>query len=95
MWKATQMASFRLWHSDSNFKSWAGVEGTNITLDFRFAADDVDHIRTAAIELLALGPDVMVSNSNLVTTILQREIRKYRSCSYPFLIQSVVDSSPT
>ncbi len=52
------------------------VEGTNITLDFRFAADDVDRIRTAAVELLALGPDVMVSNSNLVTTILQREIRK-------------------
>jgi hypothetical protein len=33
------------------------VEGTNITLDFRFAADDVDRIRTAAVELLALGPD--------------------------------------
>ena len=52
------------------------VEGTNITLDFRFAADDVDRIRIAALELLALGPDVMVANSNLVTTILQREIRK-------------------
>lgn len=51
------------------------LEGSNLIIDFRFAADDPDRIRRLAIELLGLGPNVMVSNSNLVTTILQSEVR--------------------
>jgi putative ABC transport system substrate-binding protein len=50
------------------------IDGSNVRIDFRFAADDPRRIRALAVELLGLGPDLMVSNSNLVTTILQSEI---------------------
>ena len=62
------------------------VEGSNIRIDFRFAADDPERIRALAVELLGLGPDVMVSNSNVVTTILQSEVR-----TIPLVFVSVSD----
>jgi len=62
------------------------LEGGNLIIDFRFAADDPDRIRRLAIELLGLGPNVMVSNSNLVTTILQSEVR-----TIPLVFISVSD----
>ena len=62
------------------------VEGSNIRIDFRFGADDPERIRALALELLGLGPDVMVSNSNVVTTILQSEVR-----TIPLVFVSVSD----
>jgi putative tryptophan/tyrosine transport system substrate-binding protein len=62
------------------------TEGRNIQIDFRYAADNPTHIRELAIELLGLGPDLMVSNSNVVTTILQSEVR-----NIPLLFISVSD----
>jgi len=62
------------------------VERNNIIIDFRFAADDPKRIRALAKELLALGPDVMVANSNVVTTILQSEVR-----TIPLVFISVSD----
>jgi putative ABC transport system substrate-binding protein len=62
------------------------IEGSNIRIDFRYAADDPKRIRAVAVELLSLGPDLMVSNSNLVTTILQSEIR-----AIPLVFVSVSD----
>lgn len=62
------------------------VEGSNLIIDFRYAADDPDRIRSLAGELLGFGPDVMVSNSNLVTTILQSEVR-----TIPLVFISVSD----
>jgi putative tryptophan/tyrosine transport system substrate-binding protein len=62
------------------------IEGTNIRIDLRYAADDPSRIRALAVELLGLGPDLMVSNSNLVTTILQSEIR-----GIPLVFVSVSD----
>jgi len=62
------------------------VEGSNIRIDFRFAADDPERIRALALELLGLGPDVMVSNSNVVTNILQSEVR-----TIPLVFVSVSD----
>jgi putative tryptophan/tyrosine transport system substrate-binding protein len=62
------------------------VEGSNLIIDFRYAADDPDRIGTLARELLGLGPDVMVSNSNLVTTVLQSEVR-----TIPLVFISVSD----
>ena len=50
------------------------IEGRNIQVDFRYAADNPTRIRTLAVALLSLGPDLMVSNSNAVTTILQSEV---------------------
>jgi len=62
------------------------VEGSNVRIDFRFARDDPDRIKALAVELLGLAPDVIVSNSNLVTTILQSEIR-----TIPLVFISVSD----
>jgi len=50
------------------------IEGRNIRIDFRYASDDPARIRALAAELLGLKPDLMVSNSNFITTILQSEV---------------------
>jgi ABC-type uncharacterized transport system substrate-binding protein len=62
------------------------MERNNIQIDFRYAADDPARIRALAVELLGLRPDLMVSNSNLVTTILQSEVH-----SIPLVFVSVSD----
>jgi putative ABC transport system substrate-binding protein len=51
------------------------TEGRNITIDVRYATDDRDHIRALAVELMGLKPDLMVAHTNLVTAILQSEVR--------------------
>jgi putative ABC transport system substrate-binding protein len=61
-------------------------EGDNCRIDVRYGADDPERIRAQAKELLSLGPDLMVSNSNLVTTILKSEVR-----NIPLLFVSVSD----
>ena len=76
-----QVTAFR-----QQLRNLGWVEGSNIRIDFRFASDDPDRIRALAVELLGLAPDVMVSNSNLVTTILQSEIR-----TIPLVFISVSD----
>jgi putative tryptophan/tyrosine transport system substrate-binding protein len=62
------------------------TEGGNITIDVRYAKDDAARVREAASDLLRQMPDLMVSNSNLVTTILQAEVR-----SIPLVFISVSD----
>jgi putative tryptophan/tyrosine transport system substrate-binding protein len=62
------------------------VDGENLRVDLRYGADDPSRIRALATELLGLGPDLMVSNSNLVTSILQSEVR-----SVPLVFVSVSD----
>jgi ABC-type uncharacterized transport system substrate-binding protein len=76
-----QVAGFR-----QQLRKLGWVEGSNIRIDFRFAADDPERIRALAKELLGLGPDVMVSNSNVVTTILHSEVR-----TIPLVFVSVSD----
>jgi len=51
------------------------IEGNNITVDVRYAGADPARARELATELLQQRPDLMVSNSNLVTAILQKEVR--------------------
>jgi putative ABC transport system substrate-binding protein len=62
------------------------MEGSNIQIEFRYAADDPARIRTLALELLDLRSDVMVSNSNFVTTLLQSVVH-----SVPLVFVSVSD----
>jgi putative tryptophan/tyrosine transport system substrate-binding protein len=76
-----QVAAF--WQQLQNL-GW--VEERNIRIDWRYAADDPGHIRTMGEELLGLSPDVMVANSNLVTTILQSVVR-----TTPLVFVSVSD----
>ncbi len=51
------------------------TEGRNIQIDVRYATDDPDQVRALAVDLMGLKPDLMVSNSNFVTAILQAEVR--------------------
>jgi ABC-type uncharacterized transport system substrate-binding protein len=62
------------------------MEGRNVQINFRYAADDPARIRALAVELLGQRPDLMVANSNFVTTILQSEVR-----GIPLLFVSVSD----
>jgi len=48
-------------------------DGRNIQIDTRWAGSDPDKARTFAKELIEMAPDVIVPNSNMVTTVLQHE----------------------
>ena len=50
-------------------------EGRNIRIDVRFPGADAGRVRAALTELMSLAPDVLVSNTNLVTEIVQAEVR--------------------
>ena len=76
-----QAAAFR-----QQLRKLGWIDGSNIQIDIRYASDDPGRIRALAMELLGLGPDLMVSNSNVVTTILQSEVR-----SIPLVFVSVSD----
>jgi putative tryptophan/tyrosine transport system substrate-binding protein len=76
-----QIAAFR-----EHLRKLGWTEGNNLQIDLRFGAGDPVRIRAVAKELLNLGLDLMVSNSNLVTTILQSEVG-----SLPLVFVSVSD----
>ena len=76
-----QIAAFR-----EHLQRLGWTAGSNLQIDLRFGAGDPVRIREFARELLSLGPDLMVSNSNLVTTILQSEVR-----TLPLVFVSVSD----
>ena len=50
-------------------------EGRNIRIDVRFPAADAGRVRAILTELISLTPDVLVSNTNLVTAVVQAEVR--------------------
>ena len=50
-------------------------EGRNVRVDVRFPAADAGNVRSNLAELMSLAPDVLVSNTNLVTAIAQAEVR--------------------
>ena len=77
----TQIDAFR-----DQLRTLGWIEGSNITIDVRYAKDNVARIREAAADLLRQMPDLMVSNSNLVTTVLQTEVR-----TIPLVFISVSD----
>jgi ABC-type uncharacterized transport system substrate-binding protein len=76
-----QVAAFR-----QQLQKLGWLEGNNLQIDFRYAADDPARIRALAVELLGMSPDLMVSNSNFVTAILQSEVR-----TIPLVFVSVSD----
>src|SRR5215467_11861792 len=49
------------------------IEGRNLRIDLRFAADDPDHIRAFAMELVGLAPDVIVTGAAFVTRAVQQQ----------------------
>ena len=51
------------------------TEGRNLRFERRMSAIDPDSLRSHAAELAALSPDVIVTASNLATTIMSRQTR--------------------
>jgi len=49
-------------------------DGRNIRIDVRFPAADAGRVRTILQELMGLTPDLLVSNTNLVTAVVQAEV---------------------
>ena len=64
-----QVAAFR---QELHRLGWE--EGRNVQINVRFPAADVDRVRAILIELMNLRPDVLVSNTNLVTAVLRAEV---------------------
>src|SRR5262245_52457270 len=50
-------------------------EGRNIRVDVRFPGADAGRVRATLMELMGVAPDVVVSNTNLVTAVVQAEVR--------------------
>jgi len=50
-------------------------EARNIRIDVRFPGGDAGAVRTILMELMSLTPDVLVTNTNLVTAVVQAEVR--------------------
>jgi putative tryptophan/tyrosine transport system substrate-binding protein len=67
----TQVAALR-----EQLQKLGWAEGANIQIEIRYAKDDPGRIREMARDILAKQPDLMVSNSNQVTAILQAEIHE-------------------
>jgi putative ABC transport system substrate-binding protein len=65
-----QVAAFR---QELQKLGWG--EGSNIRIDVRFPGADAGGVRAALMELMTLAPDLIVSNTNLVTAIVKAEIR--------------------
>ena len=77
----TQIDAFR-----AHLRMLGWTEGSNVVIDVRYAKDNAARIREAAVDLFRQTPDLMVSNSNLVTTVLQTEVR-----TVPLVFISVSD----
>jgi putative ABC transport system substrate-binding protein len=50
-------------------------EGRNVQINVRFPAADAERVRAILVELMNLRPDVLVSNTNLVTAIVRAEVK--------------------
>ena len=50
-------------------------DGRNIRIDVRFPGGDAGVARAIIMELMSLTPDVLVTNTNLVTTVAQTEVQ--------------------
>jgi putative tryptophan/tyrosine transport system substrate-binding protein len=62
------------------------IDGHNIQIDYRWGGDDVGRIRSQAVELVKLKPDVIVSQSGLTLPALQQATR-----TIPIVFTQVAD----
>jgi len=62
------------------------IVGRNLRIDYRWGQNDPDRLRKYAAELVALAPEVIVSNANPSTTALQQATR-----SVPVVFVNQVD----
>ena len=64
-------------------------EGSNLRIEVRWAAGDVNKVRTFAKELVGLRPEVILSQATVVTDALARETK-----TIPIVFVTAVDRSP-
>jgi putative ABC transport system substrate-binding protein len=66
---------------------WGWTEGRNMQMDVRWAAGDVDQMRSYAKELVGLRPDVILGSTTALMAALQRETQTipivFAGCSDP------------
>jgi ABC-type uncharacterized transport system substrate-binding protein len=62
------------------------IEGRNIRIDYRFAAGSPDSVRSAAAELVGLGPDVLIASGAAALAALQRATR-----TIPIVFHGIAD----
>jgi putative ABC transport system substrate-binding protein len=67
-------------------REFGWIEGRNIRIDERFAADDPDRMRAFAAELIALRPDAVLASGPTPVLAIQREAR-----SVPIVFAQVND----
>ena len=65
-----QIAAFR-----QELQTLGWTEGRNVRIDYRWAAADLERMRTYAAELVGLAPDLILTNSNQVTVVVGRQTR--------------------
>ena len=77
-----QVAAFR-----QELQKLGWDEGRNIRIDVRFPAANADRVRANLRELVNLTPDVLVSNTDLVTALVRAEVH-----TIPIVFISVGDA---
>jgi len=77
-----QVAAFR-----QELQKLGWEEGRNIRIDVRFPAANADRVRSTLMELTSLTPDVLVSNTDLVTAVVRAEVH-----TIPIVFISVGDA---
>ena len=66
----SQIASFQ-----QALRELGWIDGRNVTVDYRWGADDTNRFRIYAAELVALGPDVIVAGNGGTARALQQASR--------------------
>jgi putative ABC transport system substrate-binding protein len=69
------VAKLLLSKSTQRLQELGWTEGSNIRLDVRWAAGNVDRMRVFAKELVGLGPDLILASTTPATAALHRETR--------------------
>src|SRR6516165_5240617 len=62
------------------------IDGRNVRIEYRWSAADADHGRKSAAELIALGPDVILTSATPATQALQQATH-----TVPIVFVNVVD----
>src|SRR5262245_34116687 len=63
----SRVAAFR-----KGLRDLGWIEGRNVQINYRFAAADLNRVKTYAAELVKLAPDVLLANSTPVLTALRQ-----------------------
>jgi putative ABC transport system substrate-binding protein len=66
-------AQARLTSFRTGLQQFGWTEGKNIRIDYRFAAGDPERLRSSAVELVHLAPDVILANGTAILSALKQE----------------------